>query len=221
MKRMLFPAVLVSAAIGAGAAWAADADHGAYVRLDTGASFSRSAELDVGNDIGSAAIIGGGVGYRFNQYIRSDVTLTYRGGYRINSSKTMEGLSYYSKGSVDSLAGLVNVYVEPVRFGVLRPYVGGGVGFARNEVGDVSVNVLGYNGTLIGGTNTSFAWQGSAGIGLDITPNLTVDIGYRYMDMGEGKTGSHVDFGLWTQDNWVSKGYLRAHEVQLGVRYQF
>lgn len=220
MRRTLF-AVLVLSFAGAAAAGAADADHGIYLRLDTGASFSRNAGQDVGTDVGTAGIVDGGVGYRFNPFLRGDVTLGYRNGYRIDSTKIMEGLTYSSRGAVDGLTGLVNIYVEPIRFGAFRPYVGGGVGFARNRVGNVSVSVLDYNGTLDGNTSTSFAWQGSAGVGIELTPNLTADIGYRYMDMGEGVTGSHVDFTEWTQDNWTSKGYLRAHELQVGLRYQF
>ena len=221
MQRTLFSAVLISAIAGPASAWAADADRGLYVRLDSGASFSRNAGQDVGTDVGAAGIVGAGVGYRFNSYFRGDVTLSYRNGYRIDSSKVMGGLTYYSKGGVDSLAGLAHVYLDPFQFGVFRPYVGGGVGFARNQISDVAVSVLGYNGTLEGNANTSFAWQGSAGVGVELTPTLTVDVGYRYLDMGEGVTGSHVDFTQWTQDNWKSKGYLRAHELQLGLRHQF
>lgn len=221
MQRTLFSVVLVSSLACAAAAGAADADHGVYVRLDTGASFSLDAGQDVGSDVGTAGIVGGGVGYRFNSYLRGDLTLSYRGGYKIDSSKVMEGLTYTSKGGVDSVVGLANVYVDPFRFGVFRPYIGGGVGFARNQVGNLSVNVLTYNGTLEGDTSTSFAWQGSAGVGVELTPALTLDIGYRYMDMGEGVTGSRVDFTEWTQDNWKSEGRLRAHELQLGLRYQF
>jgi opacity protein-like surface antigen len=221
MHRMLFSAVLISSAAVAATAGAADADHGVYVRLDTGASFSRNAGQDVGSDVGTAAIVGGGVGYRFNPYLRGDVTLSYRNGYRIDSSKVMEGLTYSSRGGVDSVVGLANVYVDPFRYGIFRPYIGGGVGFARNQIGNVSVSVLDYNGTLDGNTSTSFAWQGSAGVGVELTRSVTVDVGYRYLDMGEGVTGSHVDFTEWTQDNWKSKGYLRAHELQLGLRYQF
>jgi opacity protein-like surface antigen len=221
MQRMLFSAALGAAMAAATTAQAADADHGFYVRLDTGASFSSNAEQDVGSNVGKAGIGGGGVGYRFNQYFRGDVTLSYRDGYRINSAKVMEGLTYFSKGNVYSLAGLANAYVEPVQFGIIRPYIGGGIGFARNQVGNVAVSVLDYNGTLLGSSSTSFAWQASAGIGIAITPKLTADIGYRYMNLGEGRTGSHVDFGQWTQDNWSSKGHLRAHELQAGLRYQF
>lgn len=221
MLRMLLSAVLISATTSAATAWAADADSGFYGRLDSGASFSRNAGQDVGTDVGAAGILGAGVGYRFNRFLRGDVTLSYRDGYRIDSSKVMDGLTYSSKGGVDSLAGLANVYVDPVRFGIFRPYFGGGVGFARNRIGNVSVSVLDYNGTLDGNASTSFAWQGSAGVGVELTPTLTVDIGYRYMDLGEGVTGSHVDFGEWTQDNWKSKGYLRAQELQLGLRYQY
>lgn len=221
MHRLLLSVILVAGALNAAAAWAGDAEPGFYLRLDSGASFSRPAAQEVGNDVGTAGIVGLGVGYRFTPYLRGDVTLSYRDGYAIDSSKVMEGLTYHSTGRVDSVAGLASLYVEPYRFGVVRPYLGGGVGFARNRVGDVSVTVLDYNGTLEGGANTSFAWQGAVGVGVDLTPNLALDVGYRYVDLGEGVTGSHVDFHQWTQDNWKSKGGLRANELQVGLRYHF
>ena len=221
MSRVVFSAVLFSAVVCSLSSRADEVDQGIYLRLDTGSSFSRRAGGDVGNDVGTSAIFGGGIGYRFNQYFRSDMTLSYRNGYKVDSSTVMEGQSYYSRGDVKSLVGLANVYIEPIKIDGVRPYVGGGLGFAHNTINDVTIEVAGLNGTLQGATSTSFAWQAGAGIGIDIVPNLTADIGYHYMDMGESKTGSHVNIAGWTSDNWTSRGNLRAHELQLGLRYQF
>jgi opacity protein-like surface antigen len=221
MQRICFSAVFLSLMTGAVAAHAGDGDQGLYLRLDSGESFSRAAGGDVGNDVGNANIIGGGVGYRFNEYIRSDATLSYRHGYKINSTIVMDGQTYYSRGHTSSLTGLVNLYAEPVKFGIVRPYAGGGLGFSRNRTGDVSITVDNLNGSLQGATHTSFAWQLSAGIGFDLTSNLSADIGYRYMDMGEARTGSHVNIAGTTSDNWTSRGNLTAHELQMGLRYQF
>lgn len=197
------------------------ADQGPYVRLDTGWSFSRDASKDLNDDVGDSYIIGAGAGYRLNQHLRVDATLGYRGGYEIDTNSQLGGVGLDWKGDVSALTGLVNVYGDIGKFGMFTPYVGAGVGFSRNKVDDIDVSALGVTGKLDGDTNTSFAWQVSAGVGIEVAPRWTMDIGYRYLDMGEAKSGTSANVGGVTVTGNAEKGDLRAHEVQVGVRYAF
>lgn len=202
-------------------AQAADPEKGLYLRGDTGWSMSQDAGKDVNDDVGGSAIISGGVGYRLNQHIRGDVTLGYRGGYEVDKSSTIGGSRYDFKGDVSSLVGMANVYVDIAKIKMFTPYVGGGIGFARNKVDDVDVTVGGSKGKLSGDDSSDLAWQLSAGVGIDVAPQWMVDVGYRYMDLGEAKSGTAVSGIGGTASVPAQAGELKAHELQVGVRYNF
>lgn len=217
MKKVIAASMLAIFAASAAPVQAADANQGVYLRLDSGWSFSRDAGNDLGDDVGGTPIIGAGVGYRLNQYLRADATVAYRGGYEID--QTSSNINW--DGDVSAVTGMLNVYADVAKFGRFTPYVGGGVGFSRNTVDDVAVSSGAITGTLKGDTNTSFAWQLSTGVGIEIAPKWSIDVGYRYMDMGEAKSGTSATVAGIGLTGAASEGDLHAHEIQAGVRYQF
>jgi opacity protein-like surface antigen len=56
------------------------------------------------------------------------------------------------------------------------PYVGGGVGYADNEI---------KHGILANGTAGDFAWQLGAGVNYRINEGMAIGLGYRYLDAGD------------------------------------
>jgi opacity protein-like surface antigen len=196
-----------------------------YARLDTGGSFSRNAGEDVAVDIGSSAIVGAGVGVKMLPFLRTDVTLSYRPGYSFAAPPTaVEPPGTTGRGDVKTLAALVNVYYDFPSFAGFTPYIGGGIGLARNEVGTttLSSNATGATvATLSGSTTTQFSWQASAGVAYSILPFVALDIGYRYLDAGEGRSGNMVTTALGTASFPVQRGNIRAHEMQAGIRVGF
>lgn len=150
---------------------------GPYLRLGSGWSWSE--------DAGDTPMIDGGIGYRFSPRLRADATAGYRGGYEPDAT---------------SLAAMFNAYADITEIGfvtpwgghgTVAPYVGGGAGAARNEAGNDA--------------ETGFAWQASAGIGVQALRGLTIDLGYRFVDLGDRP----------------GRADLRAHEAQIGLRYGF
>lgn len=72
-------------------------------------------------------------------------------------------------------------------------------------------------------TVTNFAWGLSAGVGYDITDNWTIDLGYRFLNLGKVKTGIS---SLTNDDGVLNTGYTKTnhlyqHQFTLGVRYTF
>ncbi len=69
----------------------------------------------------------------------------------------------------------------------ITPYVGGGIGMASVSVlGLKDVNVP--NGGVAYGadhTETNFAWAVYGGLAYDVNPSVTLDLSYRYTDLGE------------------------------------
>jgi opacity protein-like surface antigen len=221
-KRMSI--ALVAACSFAGAAAQAQPQN-IYARVDTGGSFSTNAGKDVAVDIGSSPIVGVGVGAKVLPFLRTDVTLSYRPGYSFASPPTpIEPPGTTGRGDVKTLAALVNAYYDFPTFAGFTPYVGAGVGVARNEVGTTTLS-LNSNGatvaTLSGSTTTQFAWQASAGVSYSILPAVALDVGYRYFDAGEGRSGSTVTTALGSASFPVQRGNIHAHEVQAGIRVGF
>jgi opacity protein-like surface antigen len=151
-----------------------------------------------------------GVGYQFDNWFRTDVTLEYRAGATLQSLYTLADPASPSFGgplqtadfyraNVSSFIGLVNGYVNlPVFWGV-SPFVGAGVGFANNTVsgftdqgvGIASFGSLGPSGGYFSNSSkTSFAWALMAGLDFAISRDLKVELGYRYLDYGSIGTGS-------------------------------
>ncbi|MBY0610704.1 MAG: outer membrane beta-barrel protein [Beijerinckiaceae bacterium] len=202
----------------------------------TPASATASGVVGYNDDLGASVAGGVGVGYAVNSWLRFDGTVEYRGGSKLSSvdyygpnaaNGFTTGKDFYS-GNVSSVVGLVNGYVDLGTWYCLTPYIGGGVGVAYNRIDgftDIGYSVPvppgGTAGAYYkGGTSTNFAWALMAGVSYDVTSNLKLDLGYRYLNLGKAQTGSSVpQFGpptyVYTQKD------IQSHDVRLGMRWIF
>ena len=110
---------------------------------------------------------------------------------------------------------LANVYKDFYLSDRLSSYITGGVGVAFAEAeaknpsvtfGNVTVSTTGVNEDV---DDTTLAWQVGAGIGYDLTKNITVEAGYRYLGVDDFTYGDNTD---------VEFG---SHNVTGGIRYSF
>ena len=143
-----------------------------------------------------------GAGYQFDNWFRVDATLEYRAGARLRSqyaltdpaSPTFGGSAQDAgpfRADVASIVGLVNGYASPGTWYGLTPFLGVGAGFAGNKLSGStnqdypSLGPAGY----ANGSRTSFAWALMAGVDYDISANLRLELGYRYLNYGLITTG--------------------------------
>lgn len=197
-----------------------------------------------------------GGGYVFNQWFRADLTFEVHNQVKQNgqtssfnciealgpvkdSSGTVVG-SYPIYGScytkyrerISRAAGLINGYVDLGTWSAITPYVGAGVGAARNQaVGSAKqyfTNQTAYAPTFTdpysGATfyeykdksyktsKYSFAFALMAGVAIDVAPHIKFDVGYRYVNLGTVKAYDT------STGNFVSKK-VNSNEVRAGVRY--
>jgi opacity protein-like surface antigen len=110
---------------------------------------------------------------------------------------------------------LANVYKDFYLSDRLSSYITGGVGVAFAEAeaknpsvtfGNVTVSTTGINEDV---DDSTLAWQIGAGIGYDLTKNITVEAGYRYLGVDDFTFGENTD---------VEFG---SHNVTGGIRYSF
>lgn len=240
-------AAMLLATVGAGSTANAQGT-GFYVRADLGIAFSRDAETRDDNcgspnaffgcgttldsTAGTSVALGGGLGYRFLPWLRGDLTLGWRPMFDVDGTIVRAGNADRPfQADVSSITGMVNGYIDIAGFlprgslGVLQPYVGAGIGFAHNSLDDItsrSPTTPGLTQTSPGGDNTSFAWMITAGTGIQAGYGIIVDVGYKYLDMGEfsSDAGQACAGGACRNIDPVT-GDLKAHEFSVGLRYGF
>ncbi len=123
---------------------------------------------------------------------------------------------------------LANAYVDLGTWWCVTPFIGAGVGGARvsiNNFTDQGLANLGA-GALPGlafGDNVSkwnLAWALHAGLAYRVSPNFTVELAYRYLDMGDGLTGDLRTFdGTNNINNPMTFRNITSHDLKLGVRW--
>jgi opacity protein-like surface antigen len=218
---------------------------GWYLRGDIGFSNQRVQRLNNLLDAGlttseqrlgfnTAGIFGLGAGYTFNNWFRADITGEYRGNSNFFGT---DYITYPSGVGVDTYHAsksewvvLANAYVDLGTWWCVTPFIGAGVGGARVSINNFTDQSLANNGAgalpgLAFGDNTSkwnFAWAVHAGLGYKVSPNLTFELAYRYLDMGDGLTGDLRTFdGTNTIVNPTTFKNITSHDLKLGMRWQF
>ena len=181
----------------------------------------------------TAGIFGLGVGYQVNQWFRTDVTGEWRGNSQFFGT---DQISYPGGVGTDTYHAtksewvvLANAYVDLGTWWCMTPFVGAGVGGARVTVANFTDQGIANNGAgalpgLAFGDNVSkwnFAWALHAGVAYQVSPNFTVELAYRYLDMGDGLTGDlRAPDGTNTIVNSTTFKSLTSHDLKMGVRWQ-
>lgn len=215
---------------------------GPYVSVQAGWSFARQAEfrddtavsptcfLAVNypgvcggqlDGLGSSFILGAGVGYRFANGFRADVTYTRRGGYSLSGSDP-EGTVFDP--DVTSDAVMINGYYDlPIVWQRFRPYVGGGIGRSRNSLDPINWRDPTSSGQIPGGRTTDTAWQITLGAVIGVGDRMWLDLSYRYADLGEIVKSAGPDlqgqFNPPPNGTGPATGKLRANEIFVNFRY--
>lgn len=209
---------------------------GFYARFDAGVAISAPTSMSFPDqstdptDFSSAtsAIGSIGVGYRFTFPFRVDGTISYLPSLALTGHPRIEGSDVTDKTKVDSLIAMVNGYLDFKPFGRFRPYVDGGIGVTRNATHHFTETAVGTTATvsLSDETRLKPAWSVGAGIAVAVAKRVTVDIAYRYIDLGEIRQGT----ALTLSDSGGSvtvpfpdgtKAPLEVHLLTVGVRVGF
>lgn len=128
--------------------------------------------------------------------------------------------------SVQRFDLLGNLYADLGTWYGITPYIGGGAGLSLTHVSSTvnwyMSNGLPYHVTTDGFyfnwdssqsiTRYQFAWAAMAGLSYAVTPNILIDLGYRYIDLGKLSS-------LPGPNGTVVTKTMDAHELRLGIRY--
>ena len=179
----------------------------------------------------SSPLFAMGIGFRHNDHLRFDLTGEYRG------NATFHGLDIYTDPNASPTTGtdeytavkteltfLANAYWDIGTWKGVTPFVGAGVGTSLNTIkGFTDVNTV-TNGVAYAADHSqwSLAWQLSAGLAYQITPEMTLEAAYRYMDLGGARSGDLVAYdGTNSVNNPMEFRHLTSQDFKVGFRYAF
>lgn len=189
-----------------------------------------------------------GIGYTLNSWLRGDVTVdrfdgrfsgTTTGNPPCISPTTVAAYAGTTCSSLDSAnytawSVMANGYVDLGTYAGFTPYVGAGAGmtwvnwdstnsanFCANGTGACPVNFV-ANTVYPGESDLRFAYAFMAGVAMDVSKNLKIDLGYRYRHIAGGAmaawNATSVAAGA-TGTRAADNGFS-VHEVKVGLRYE-
>jgi opacity protein-like surface antigen len=160
--------------------------------------------------LGTAYGGGLGVGVK-SDWLRVDLTVdgTSKAKYESTTVTTND-----TTAKVSAVTAMFNGYLDLATWYGVTPYVGGGFGGARLQITDYQSTVAPPFGGDTSRSQWNFAWAAMGGLAYQIAPNMQVDVGYRYLNLGDITTGTGTSGAL------TLKG-IANHEVRVGLRWNF
>lgn len=204
-------------------------------------------------DMENTWTVGGGVGRYFGNGFRGDITLDHRFEADVTGTLAdpLSNLPGQRTFGMSSTVVLANLYYDFDFGNRWTPYIGAGLGFTHNETtagtvtdpcgcltgtidGDSNTDVAaalmaGLSVKLRGGTTQMAGGFKDGGVAVDNGRSLFLDVGYRFLYLGEAATGpvnaiytapvtgGHGGTGAISQDPVVED--IHAHELRVGLRY--
>jgi opacity protein-like surface antigen len=222
---------------------------GWYLRGDIGFSSERASSFhedglnppptsvqDGGHGFETGGIWRLGVGYQFTPWLRADITGEYRSPAtwssfdiaNFNGTLIPEHVTVHKS----EVVALANVYADLGTWWCVTPFIGAGVGFAGIKLANFQETAIAgldtntQNGFLINANNFAadqtqwnFAWALHAGLAYKVTPGFSVELAYRYLNMGSAQSGAIVGFLNNPQNTVFHIDTITSHDFTLGLRW--
>ena len=188
----------------------------------------------VGMGFDSGMLFDLGVGYQFNNWLRADITGQWRGRANFHGSQFTD--AFAGSALVDNYTAskseavfMAHGYVDLGTWWCVTPFIGAGIGPSYNRISsfrdDGFGNTFGVarpSSVVYAADNGkwNFAWALHAGLAYRVTPNVTLELGYSFMNLGDATTGVNSNFGggPTPQFPWTMKD-ITSHDLMLGVRW--
>lgn len=218
---------------------------GWYLRGDIGMTNQKIKSLDnpdpnaalftqVGMGFDSSTLFDLGIGYQFNNWFRADFTGQWRGRANFHGSQFTD--VFAGSALVDNYSGskseavlMAHAYVDLGTWWSVTPFIGAGVGTSYNRISGFRDTGLRNDFGVPGPSSVTyaadsgkwnFAWALHAGLAYRVTPGVTLELGYSYMNLGDATTGFNSNFGggPTPQYPWTMRG-ITSNDFTLGVRW--
>lgn len=136
------------------------------------------------------------------------------------------------RAELSSISGMVAGFVDLAALGLpkagpLAPFVGGGIGIAHTRIGETTMTFPATTTTVPGGSRTGLAWMATAGVAVALDERVSLDLAWRYSDLGEVRTPRGPGRVVWRDgsreplplDLGPTEARLKGHGVRMSLRY--
>ena len=118
---------------------------------------------------------------------------------------------------------------ESARLGPVVPFVGAGAGGVRHRIGETRMAFPRTTTIVPGSSRTDVAWMVTAGVAAALRARTTLELAWRYTDLGEVRTGRGDGRVLWRDgsreplalDLDATRARLKGHGLRLSLRFAF
>ncbi|MBK1703392.1 outer membrane protein [Halochromatium glycolicum] len=187
-------------------------------------------------DFGSGPLWELAVGRRFLPWLRGDLSVAYRGDLDFDGNANFLGVGTRqpASGELESWTGMLNLFTNldtltKIDLGIVEPYIGVGIGVARNELGRLRFSFPENTGNhrysvIPSGERWEVAYTLALGTGIRIGDRTTLDIALRYNDLGEvGSNRGRMAMNTLPDGIVIDRIQtgLRTYGVSVGFRYRF
>ena len=187
-------------------------------------------------DFGTRTGLGLGIGYAAAFSTRFEVLMEYHPRFAFEGhANFLESTRQQSvSAALSSLSGLLTAYVDLPRLGLPRlgpfsPFIGSGVGVARLELDDTRMTFPKTTTLVPGARRVNLAWILMTGVATSLSEAVTLDLAWRYTDLGDVETGRAKGQVVWRDgsreplalDLAATRAKLTSHGLQLSLRYAF
>mgnify|MGYP001165310278 CR=1 FL=1 len=177
------------------------------------------------NDLGRSNVLGISVGKYLSERFRGEIGISQRKGFKYHTIAPGLPENYY-KADVESFAVFLNGYVDaqPMTFlqNSVTTYVGAGIGISRNKMNPLSIHSEGVLlGTASSNTETELALKFALGALINLSDNVSVDLNYQYVDLGDIKSGTNLSWDSRDLKAPYSGAEITSNEFNVGLQIAF
>jgi opacity protein-like surface antigen len=180
-------------------------------------------------DLGTGTAFGLSAGKYLSDNLRIELEVIKGDNYEYDA-QWLSASILSEKADIESTSLFINGFYDFEPFSIsekaITPYLGGGVGISRNKMGTVVGHTRGEPSvaTVDGKTISQFAYKLSAGALLSFTEQLSLDVNYQYVNLGEFKSGTALyNSGVFIDDfqRPFNGGEIKTQELMVGLQYKF
>lgn len=164
--------------------------------------------------------VGGGIYAGYDFYPQNNIPLRAEIEYALRSNMTDSEKWYYTGGSQEAKGTwglqtvMANFYLDLHNSTAFTPYIGAGLGLGivNTEYEYKAFGPGTYVDVNKSDTSSVFVWNVGAGVAYALNENISADLGYRYLGIGESEM-------KMLGQKYKTDG--SAHEFSLGLRFTF
>ena len=179
------------------------------------------------NNLGTGHVFGLSIGKYITSNFRLELEASQRDGLKYDSEYSSNS-RLKSKADIDTKSIFINGFYDFESFDIssssVTPYLGGGLGISRNDMGTVTDSTGLFSQTTDGKKVSQFAYKLAAGTLVSLSEKLSLDINYQYVDLGKFKSGVNFVNSLGGNGALIepfNSGEIKTQELMVGLQYKF